>query len=92
MCWGANHSGQLGLGTVDIVGVSQPRRVAGELSFGSVAMGEGFACGVTTDGTIYCWGDNNRGQVGAGGVGQRCAFWRRATCVGTPARLPAPRH
>jgi hypothetical protein len=31
--------------------------------FASVSAGDGFACGLKTDGIIVCWGDNSAGQA-----------------------------
>jgi alpha-tubulin suppressor-like RCC1 family protein len=44
-----------------------PVPVAGNLTFADVSAGnDGFACGVTTDGGAYCWGENSYGQLGDG--------------------------
>ena len=37
------------------------------LTFNSVTVGWGHACGLTTAGAGYCWGDNYSGQLGTGG-------------------------
>ena len=67
-CWGRNNRGQLGNGnTTDS---SVPVAVAGVLTFQSVTAGGfniGHACGVVSSGGAYCWGDNERGQLGGGG-------------------------
>jgi alpha-tubulin suppressor-like RCC1 family protein len=36
---------------------------------GSVTCGAEFACGLGPDGTAYCWGANESGQLGTGSVG-----------------------
>jgi alpha-tubulin suppressor-like RCC1 family protein len=64
-CWGSNSNGQLGLGTIDDSAHPTPIRV-GTLKFASVAIGSNFTCGLTTDGTAYCWGGNSVGQLGDG--------------------------
>jgi hypothetical protein len=71
-CWGNNWDGQLGSGA----GVTEnpvPLPVSGGLAFMSVSVGApgnvtefGFACGVTTSGAPYCWGNNSAGQLGDG--------------------------
>jgi alpha-tubulin suppressor-like RCC1 family protein len=64
-CWGSNDHGQLGNDTTS--NSSTPVRVAaGGISFTSLAVGSYHACGLTADGTAYCWGDNGNGQLGNG--------------------------
>ncbi len=43
-----------------------PVAVAGGLTFAAVSSGQGYACGVTTTGAAYCWGNNGNGQLGDG--------------------------
>lgn len=66
-CWGEGILGQLGNGDTDQqnapVAVSQPAGV----TFVSIATGWQQTCGLTASGQAYCWGGNNRGQLGTGG-------------------------
>ena len=64
-CWGANQFGQLGIGTVDELKRARPVRVAGELRFTAISAGNFHTCGLTSDGTAYCWGENSWGQLGS---------------------------
>jgi hypothetical protein len=43
-----------------------PLRIAGQLNFVSVTVGETVACGATADGRAYCWGEQTFGQLGNG--------------------------
>ncbi len=43
-----------------------PVAVSGGLTFASVSAGDDDACGVTTGGAAYCWGDNTLGALGNG--------------------------
>ena len=40
------------------------REVGGELRFKAISVGAAHACGLTADGTAYCWGRNSNGQLG----------------------------
>ncbi len=64
-CWGDNQLGQLGLGNVDRQ--VSPRRVGAETdNWLQLSTGYGHTCGVRADGTLWCWGLNDRGQLGDG--------------------------
>ena len=69
-CWGENDRGQLGDGTTTLR--SLPVDVQG-LSSGVVAIAAGGfdTCAVINNGGIKCWGANDLGQVGNGGVTDR---------------------
>jgi hypothetical protein len=64
-CWGGNTYGQLGNGT--LVDAPAPLRVsAGPIRFAEVAAGGAHTCGRSTQGPLYCWGNNLNGQLGDG--------------------------
>jgi hypothetical protein len=70
-CWGSNISGQLGDGTV--VDRLTPVRVVDlppvvQITAGGVTFTtpQGNTCARTSDGAVYCWGDNEFGQIGDG--------------------------
>jgi alpha-tubulin suppressor-like RCC1 family protein len=69
-CWGANDAGQLGAPSSDTCGGTPcsrtPLAVAGSLRFTLISVGDLHACGLAVDGTAYCWGKNDRGQLGDG--------------------------
>jgi hypothetical protein len=76
-CWGLSV-GQLGIGPPSGPDVCQsgpcttvPMPVTGGLSFGTITGGSGHTCGVTVEGTAYCWGLNETGQLGDGTTTQR---------------------
>jgi alpha-tubulin suppressor-like RCC1 family protein len=58
-----------------------PTAIPGHLTFGSLSAGGDHACGVTTAGVAYCWGDNEYGQLGDGTTTTREAPVRVATDV-----------
>jgi alpha-tubulin suppressor-like RCC1 family protein len=79
-CWGANHSGQAGDGTVANTRAT-PTPVVGGLQFTSLAAGGFHTCGITVDGVTYCWGANTAGQLGDGTTTQRLIPTRVSTSV-----------
>jgi alpha-tubulin suppressor-like RCC1 family protein len=76
-CWGRNTSGQLGDGS-QTLRTSPVAVTAGGLTFQSLSLGELHSCGITgtpatagsgtttATGRVYCWGDNEYGQLGDG--------------------------
>jgi alpha-tubulin suppressor-like RCC1 family protein len=69
-CWGANESGQLGVG-VPNPSHDYPDPVSGVITFSSVSVGGSHTCGTDTNNKVYCWGANSVGQLGtdSGGTG-----------------------
>jgi len=75
-CWGANQSGQLGVGTstgpetcagaITFPCSTVPVPVTTALRWASLTAGVGRTCGVTRAGEAYCWGRNDYGQLGTG--------------------------
>ncbi|MBU1243722.1 DUF4215 domain-containing protein [Myxococcota bacterium] len=64
-CWGWNLYGQLGDGTG--LDSSIPVRIAAlEDQAASVSAGAWHTCAVKLDGSLWCWGRNDRGQLGVG--------------------------
>ena len=70
-CWGSNSSGQLGDGLT--VNRHTPAAVISSHLFSSIFQGgNGHSpCGLTSDGSTYCWGLNNYGQLGDGTIMDR---------------------
>jgi len=64
-CWGDNRSGQLGDGTTS--SKLTPIQVQNLTGVVQVAGGGRFhTCALRQDGTAWCWGNNNFGQLGDG--------------------------
>lgn len=69
-CWGNNSSGQLGDGTTssqlaptEVVGLT------GDVL--SISLGANHSCVVMTTGSVFCWGDNQSGQLADGTLTNR---------------------
>ncbi len=73
-CWGDGLSGRVGDGGLDqFPFASNCRLERVELEplgdWAQVSSGEDHTCAVRQDGTLWCWGNNEAGQVGDGAVG-----------------------
>ena len=64
-CWGLNDEGQTGADWTD-PGIEEPSRLPGFQSWVNVSAGHDHSCGLTSDGSVWCWGDNVTGQLGSG--------------------------
>jgi alpha-tubulin suppressor-like RCC1 family protein len=62
-CWGGNHRGQTGTGATSEPPL-MPTRVPGLQDVVDVSLGEAHGCAVTNDGAVYCWGNNEAGELG----------------------------
>ena len=64
-CWGANFDGQLGNGdSGDSSAI--PVQVSEISDFSYIATGYYNTCGQRTNGSVYCWGGNEYGEIGDG--------------------------
>jgi alpha-tubulin suppressor-like RCC1 family protein len=68
-CWGRNDVGQLGRdpSTTPSCGAfpcsPTPTKVEGLPRIARIALGDAFACALDEDGSVWCWGDNSKGQL-----------------------------
>ncbi len=71
-CWGENGHDELGRASADRCGPfnepcsTTPGPVQGLTEAVQVAIGLGFSCALRRDGTVWCWGNNQRGTLGDG--------------------------
>lgn len=65
-CWGNGRDGQLGDGTM--ASRSTPTVIAADALSGvtDVTLGGRHTCALRADGTVWCWGANESGQLGDG--------------------------
>ena len=71
-CWGSNDRGQLGAGEVGKTSY-KPAKVEGIADAVSIATGAQTSCAALKDGSVKCWGYNQRGQLGDGTLMDRAA-------------------
>ena len=73
-CWGLGTNGEIGNGDTPPVDFypspQQVVRPAGVV-WASVSAGNLRTCALTTNGDLYCWGANNKGQLGVGDLVDR---------------------
>ena len=62
-CWGSNEAGQLGADPEALERSLDPADVAGLPAAVAVAAGGAHACALADDGSVWCWGRNERGQI-----------------------------
>ena len=89
-CWGANGSGDLGIGTTggpDTCANAEPCSTTpvpiGISATSIVADGAGGYCAILISGLVDCWGDNSFGELGEGAIRgpQQC---HDSACSTTP--------
>ena len=66
-CWGKNASGELGTGAESQGITSTPVRVTGGQAFTKISTGSSHSCGLTSQGSVYCWGAQVTGFPQGGG-------------------------
>ena len=62
-CWGRVSEGELGNGSTTTFAPA-PVRVSGDVAFSSISAGHDYTCAISASGAAYCWGLNDRGQLG----------------------------
>ena len=62
-CWGKASHGRLGDGSTDGI-FTEPVRVSSDRNWISVDLGADFSCALDDAGQVWCWGNNDRGQLG----------------------------
>jgi alpha-tubulin suppressor-like RCC1 family protein len=77
-CWGNNETGQLGQGTTTEYELVPGPTVALPTKPVSVHAGNHHSCALLDSGDVFCWGANNRGQLGQPAT---------VTSTGTPVRV-----
>jgi alpha-tubulin suppressor-like RCC1 family protein len=82
-CWGRNGSGELGNGMTEFNRSSPVEATAVGRDVAQVSAGDGYTCARKTDGSVWCWGRNNYGQMGRGSTGTGIPTPAPVTLLGT---------
>jgi alpha-tubulin suppressor-like RCC1 family protein len=67
-CWGDNTYGQLGSASAGAI-ATVPVRVDGDRRYRSISVGIYHTCALATDGSGWCWGRGDEGELGDGTIG-----------------------
>ncbi|MDB3870679.1 hypothetical protein N9318_00005, partial [Euryarchaeota archaeon] len=70
-CWGYNQWGQLGLGHPNDLNIPNQVNLSTGRTATALGTGWGHTCAVLDDGSVSCWGDNDKGQLGDGTTNDR---------------------
>jgi alpha-tubulin suppressor-like RCC1 family protein len=65
-CWGNNQYGQVGDGTMGTIRPFPGQPIGVNRDVADVSAGSDHTCAVKNDGSLWCWGGNDRGQLGDG--------------------------
>lgn len=91
-CWGLNSYGEIGsligLGIWG-PGTNVPAQVGTDSDWTAVSAGSSQSCATKTDGSLYCWGQNRRGELG-GSTGDLDAHPGPVLFVDVPEPVVAP--
>lgn len=93
-CWGSGSQGQLG--NNDNNSFDTPQPVSGGAAWREISSGIGWnasTCGIRTDDTLWCWGNDSAGQLGNGAGGNSQVpvqvssgtFWKKISVGGEHA-------
>ncbi len=91
-CWGANSTGQLGVG--DLAEHLTPTAVPGLSGVSALALGSHHTCALIGDGAVWCWGaDENKQLATAHADGAGCKLGTLSDtgtvpCSLSPVRIP----
>jgi alpha-tubulin suppressor-like RCC1 family protein len=67
-CWGSDSNGQLGNGAPTADVTQPPSAIALPAGAVAVATSANHTCAVLTTNALYCWGDDDSGQIGTAGA------------------------
>ncbi len=88
-CWGRGDRGQIGDGSSMDQLVPMPIALPGGGAVSSLSAGGEHTCAVDAAGAVFCWGANERGQLGAGAPGPDVAAPRLVAALPPALRVAA---
>ena len=92
-CWGHNTHGQIGADRAGDPAIREGLRDPDIDCVRAVSRGLQHTCAVRTDGTVWCWGNNNNGESGAPAEqADECPDSTGRYCVRQPRRVEGVDH
>ena len=90
--WGANDSGQLGIGSIDPTGVATPTQVLFPAGTTIVRIGAGnlHSMAIDSQGNVWVWGNDLTGALGTGVANQNQSTPVKITLAGSCPGPPPP--
>jgi alpha-tubulin suppressor-like RCC1 family protein len=82
LCWGRGQSGQIGAGSLGPLGNPPTEVQSIGQSWADISVGRLSTCGLTPNGDGFCWGTNQRGEIGNSSISVGVA-------MGTPTPMTA---
>jgi alpha-tubulin suppressor-like RCC1 family protein len=83
-CWGDDGRAQCGDGGA--VGTRpMPVTPLGLMNVTAISVGDTNACAVLGDGSVWCWGESDRDEIGSAQTVNACGFTK---CVAVPTQVP----
>jgi alpha-tubulin suppressor-like RCC1 family protein len=88
-CLGNNALGDLGNGSSTDITTYTPVRVKGISTATAITASNTYVCALLSDHTIWCWGDNNSGQLGSGSSGSSSSIPEEVSGIQTATSVAA---
>ncbi len=88
LCWGENDEGEVGDGAFS-ADRTTPQVVNGILHPTDMVAGAEHTCAILEEGSVYCWGSNENGQLGDGTTVTSATARSVIALSGTPMKLTA---
>jgi alpha-tubulin suppressor-like RCC1 family protein len=70
-CWGSSQGGIMGTGSSSETFGNPPTQIAGGRTYNQVTLGLDHGCALTYTKEIYCWGNNQQGELGDSSTAKR---------------------